>query len=162
MNEGGIIIEGAEQQGKSTFCDKLIKRLGIEVVHMHKNYGFVNGKFDYSTGYFYDIDRRSGPFIYDRSYVSELVYGKLFQRNNITPEIQANIEKRFIKLGYFLVVLELNQPWIIREETVTKEQNEKIKMIYREIYPTLTIDKFLINPTDEAVEYVAQQYKDRQ
>ena len=161
MNEGGIIIEGAEQQGKSTFCDKLIKRLGIEAVHMHKNYGFVNGKFDYSTGYFYDIDRRSGPFIYDRSYVSELVYGKLFQRNNITPEIQANIEKRFIKLGYFLVVLELNQPWIIREETVTKEQNEKIKMIYREIYPTLTIDKFLINPTDEAVEYVAQQYKDR-
>ena len=161
MNEGGIIIEGAEQQGKSTFCDKLIKILGIEAVHMHKNYGFVNGKFDYSTGYFYDIDRRSGPFIYDRSYVSELVYGKLFQRNNITPEIQANIEKRFIKLGYFLVVLELNQPWIIREETVTKEQNEKIKMIYREIYPTLTIDKFLINPTDEAVEYVAQQYKDR-
>ena len=79
MKTGGIIVEGAEQQGKSTFCDKLSKRLGVEIIHMHRGYGFVDGKFDYLTGYFYDIDRRPGPFIYDRSYVSELAYGKVFQ-----------------------------------------------------------------------------------
>jgi hypothetical protein len=158
---GGIIVEGAEQQGKTTFCDKLSKRLGIEVVHMHKGYGFVDGKFDYESGYFYDIDRRPGPFIYDRSYVSELAYGRVFDRKNITPKILRSIENRFTELGYFLVLLELNRPWIDRDETVTREQNELVKQAYREVFPGLKIDKFLINPTDEAVEFVAQQYEAR-
>jgi hypothetical protein len=157
IKTGGIIVEGAEQQGKSTFCEKLSKRLGIEVIHMHKGYGFVEGKFDYLTGYFYDIDRRPGPFIYDRSYVSELAYGKVFNRNNITPEILQGIEDRFRELDYLLILLELNRPWIEREETVTKEQNEKVKEAYRQIFPALKIDKFLINPTDEAVEFIAKQ-----
>lgn len=161
MKTGGIIVEGAEQQGKSTFCDKLAKRLGVEIIHMHKGYGFVDGKFDYLTGYFYDIDRRPGPFIYDRSYVSELAYGKVFQRNNITPDILQGIETRFHDLGYFLVLLELNLPWIDRDEMVTREQNEKVKAAYREVFPQLKIDKFLINPTDDAVEFVAKQYEAR-
>jgi len=161
MKTGGIIVEGAEQQGKSTFCDKLSKRLGVEIIHMHKGYGFVDGKFDYLTGYFYDIDRRPGPFIYDRSYVSELAYGKVFQRNNITPEILQGIESRFQDLGYFLVLLELNLPWIDRAETVTQEQNEKVKKAYREVFPQLKIDKFLINPSDDAVEFIAKQYEAR-
>lgn len=161
MKTGGIIVEGAEQQGKSTFCEKLSKRLGIEVIHMHKGYGFVDGKFNYLTGYFYDIDRRPGPFIYDRSYVSELAYGRVFDRKNITPMILRGIESRFQDLGYFLVMLELNKPWIDREETVTREQNEKVKEAYRQIFPELKIDKFLINPTDEAVEFVAKQYEVR-
>jgi hypothetical protein len=161
MKTGGIIVEGAEQQGKSTFCDKLSKRLDVEIIHMHKGYGFVDGKFDYLTGYFYDIDRRPGPFIYDRSYVSELAYGNVFQRNNITPEILRGIESRFQDLGYFLVLLELNLPWIDRAETVTKEQNEKVKIAYREVFPRLKIDKFMINPTDEAVEFIAKQYETR-
>jgi len=161
MKTGGIIIEGAEQQGKSTFCDKLTERLGIEVIHMHRGYGFVDGRFDYRSGYFYDIDRRPGPFIYDRSYVSEMVYGKLFDRKNITAEVQQDVEDRFRDLGYFLVLLELDIPWIDREETVTKEQNDKVKQLYREIYPSLRIDKFLINPTDEAIEFVVKQYEER-
>jgi hypothetical protein len=57
--------------------------------------------------------------------------------------------------------LELNLPWVDREETVTREQNEKVKEAYREIFPQLKIDKFLINPTDEAVEFVAKQYEVR-
>jgi hypothetical protein len=161
MKTGGIIVEGAEQQGKSTFCDKLSKRLDAEIIHMHRGYGFVDGKFDYLTGYFYDIDRRPGPFIYDRSYVSELAYGTVFQRNNITPEILQGIESRFQDLGYFLVLLELNLPWIDRAETVTKEQNEKVKIAYREVFPRLKIDKFMINPTDEAVEFIVKQYEIR-
>ena len=161
MKTGGIIVEGAEQQGKSTFCDKLFRRLGVEIIHMHKGYGFVDGKFDYLTGYFYDIDRRPGPFIYDRSYVSELAYGRVFQRRNIMPEILQGIESRFQDLGYFLVLLELNLPWIDRAETVTQEQNEKVKTAYREVFPQLKIDKFLINPTDDAVEFIAKQYEAR-
>ncbi len=161
MKTGGIIVEGAEQQGKSTFCQKLTDALGVEVVHMHKGYGFVDGRFDYVSGYFYDIDRRPGPFIYDRSYISELVYGRLFNRNNITVEIQDKIERRFNDLGYFAIVLELNRPWIERDETVTREQNEKVKELYREVFPTLKIDKFVIKPDDAALEFVIEQFRSR-
>ena len=158
---GGIIVEGAEQQGKSTFCERLNKVLGAELIHMHKGYGFVDGRFDYVSGYFYDIDRRTGPFIYDRSYISELVYGRLFNRNNITSEIQSRIELRFKELDYFAVILELNRPWIDREETVTQEQNEKVKGLYREVYPTLLIDKFVIKPDDEGLEFIVNQFRSR-
>ena len=161
MKTGGIIIEGAEQQGKSTFCRKLNEKLGIEVIHMHKGYGFIDSRFDYESGYFFDIDRRPGPFIYDRSYMSELTYGKVFKRDNITPEIQARVEDRFRELGYFLVLLELNNPWIHREETVTREQNERIKEAYREVYPTLKIDKFIINPSTDALNFIIEEYRRR-
>lgn len=157
MKTGGIIIEGAEQQGKSTFCSKLTKRLGLEVVH----FGPAAPDFDYFSGYFVDIDSRPGPFLFDRSYVSELAYGRVFGRKNITPEIQSRIEAKLQDLGYFVVLLELNRPWIDREETVTREQNELVKQAYRKVYPTLSVDKFLLQPTDEAVEFVVEQYRSR-
>jgi thymidylate kinase len=157
MKTGGIIVEGGEQQGKTTFCDKLTKRLGIEVVH----FGPASPDFDYFSGYFVDIDTRGGPFIFDRSFVSELAYGKIFNRKNITPEILKKVQDRFTDLGYFLVLLELNRPWIDRAETVTKEQNERVKQAYREIFPTLSMDKFVIEPSDESVEFVAKQYEIR-
>lgn len=157
MKTGGIIVEGAEQQGKTTFCKKLQERLGIEVIH----YGPASKDYDYFNGYFVDIDQRGGPFIFDRSYISELSYGKVFSRNNITAEIKNKIEKKFSDLGYFMILLELNRPWISREETVTKEQNEKVKLAYREIYSTLNIDKFVIKPNEQNLEFVISEYNKR-
>lgn len=157
MKTGGIIVEGAEQQGKTTFCKKLQERLGIEVIH----YGPASKDYDYFNGYFVDIDQRGGPFIFDRSYISELSYGKVFSRNNITLEIKNKIERKFSDLGYFMILLELNRPWISREETVTKEQNEKVKLAYREVYSDLNIDKFVIKPNEQALEFVISEYNKR-
>ena len=42
-----------------------------------------------------------------------------------------------------------------------KLHDELVKS-YEEIFPKLKIDKFLINPTDDAVEFVAKQYEARQ
>jgi thymidylate kinase len=154
---GGIIIEGAEQQGKSTFCKKLVDRLGLEVVH----FGPPTKDFDFFGGYFKDIEERGGPFIFDRSYVSELAYGKVFSRNRINIELQERIENRFKDLGYFLVLLELNLPWVDRFETVTKEQNEKVKLAYRDVFATLKIDKFTITPNDSSLEMVVAEHKKR-
>lgn len=157
MKRGGIIIEGAEQQGKSTFCKKLVERLGIEVVHL----GPPPPDFHFFHGYFKDIDERGGPFIFDRSYMSELAYGRVFSRNRITPVTQSKIEDRFNELGYFLVLLELNLPWVDRFETVTKEQNELVKIAYRDVFSTLTIDKFIITPDDSSLEMVISEYQKR-
>ncbi len=65
-------------------------------------------------------------------------------------------------MGYFIVLLELNRPWVDREEMITREQNESIKSLYREIYPTLGLDKFIIKPDDEGLEFVVKQFKERQ
>ena len=56
---GGIIIEGAEQQGKSTFCKKLVDRLGLEVVH----FGPPTKDFDFFGGYFKDIEERGSKHL---------------------------------------------------------------------------------------------------
>ncbi len=87
MMKGGIIVEGAEQQGKSTFCNRLKDILKIEVIHMDK----AGPNFDYFSGYFEDIERLKLPVIYDRSYISELVYGSYFGRNNINPDLKDRI-----------------------------------------------------------------------
>lgn len=158
MMKGGIIVEGAEQQGKSTFCNRLKDALGIEVIHMDK----ASPNFDYFSGYFEDIERLKCPIIYDRSYISELVYGRYFGRNNINTELKDRIESKFKDLGYFIVLLELNRPWVDREEMITREQNENIKSLYREIYHSLDLDKFIIKPDDEGLEFVVKQFKERQ
>lgn len=159
MKTGGIIVEGAEQQGKSTFCKALADRIGLEIIH----YGPASKDYDYFSGYFVDIDERGGPFIFDRSFVSELAYGKIFNRKNITPDILQRIEAKFAKLGYFVVLLELNNPWIDREETVTFEQNEQVKGSYRYVYDNvLGLDRFLLKPGPEALDTVVAEYLRRQ
>lgn len=157
MKSGGIIIEGAEQQGKSTFCKKLVDTLGIEVIH----FGPPSKDFDFFHGYFKDIDERGGPFIFDRSFLSELAYGKVFSRNRINFQLQEKIENKFKDLGYFVVLLELNLPWVDRFETVTEEQNERVKLAYRDVFSTLRLDKFLITPNEESFEMIVSEYKKR-
>jgi hypothetical protein len=157
LKTGGIIIEGAEQQGKSTFCKKLQERLGIEVIH----FGPPQKDFDYFSGYFVDIDKRPGPFLFDRSYVSELAYGQVFNRKNITHDIQNKIENKFNELGYFLVLLELNLPWINRDETVSREQNEKVKLAYKDVFSTIQLDKWTLRPDENSLEFVIKEFNKR-
>lgn len=149
MKTGGIIVEGAEQVGKSTFCEKLSKRLGLGLVHMHKDYGFVNGKFDYFKSYFHDIDRQSLPLVFDRHYVSELAYGKMFDRKNIDAKIKTSIETRLRDLGYIVVLLmPQNKQWIEREEMITHEQNNVVTQYYDDVYKGLRVTKIKVNAFD--------------
>lgn len=145
----GIIIEGAEQTGKSTLCRQLATKLGFELVHMHKDYGYVDGVFDYYSGYFYDIDRRPGNYVYDRSYVSELVYGSLFKRDNIDAQLQGKIERRFAELGYVFVLCHWDGDWIDREETVTQEQNRVVAATYDRVFETVSLPKLRLCPRRE-------------
>ena len=143
----GIIVDGAEQTGKSTFCRRLAEKLGYELVHMHKGYGFVDGVFDYVSGYFYDIDRNPDlSFVYDRNYLSELAYGGMFERGNITPEVQARIEQRFAQLGYVVVLCHYDGGWIDREETITREQNELVAKHFESAYNSVTLPKIKVCP----------------
>lgn len=156
---GGIIIEGGEQQFKTSFCLELSKRLNLPIVHYTRNYGSNNeGEFDYANGYFIDIDRYKTGIIFDRNYVSELVYGKYFNRNNITNDIKNKIESEFNKLNYFLVLLQREQfNWINRDEYISEKQNYKIIELYNEVFNLLKIEKYKIDPSNFAssIELVA-------
>ena len=148
---GGIIVEGAEQVGKSTFCERLSSALHLPLVHMHKEYGFIDGRFDYFHSYFVDIEKTSTPLVFDRFYISELVYGSFFNRSNITPQIHAKIEKRLRDLGYLVVLLTHEKnAWIDREEMITCEQNEQIAQSFNDTFETLRVPKMKINARDSS------------
>ena len=146
----GVIVEGAEQSGKSTLCDRIAKETGLKIIHMHKRYGFVDDKFDYFASYFYDIDRSPIGYVFDRSYLSEIAYGEYFQRGNITPEIRHKIENKFRKLGYLLVLCRRDAEWLDRDETVTREQNEAIKRLFEQAFDKAHMFKVRLNPEDDS------------
>lgn len=151
MKTGGIIVEGAEQVGKSTFCDKLSKMLNLDLVHMHKNYGFVEGKFDYYKSYFHDVDKQDKPIVFDRHYVSELAYGRLFERKNIDVKIKDQIETKLRGLGYIVVLLTApSKQWLDREEMITREQNELVSQYFDDAYQELRVTKIKVNAFDAA------------
>lgn len=138
----GIIVEGAEQSGKSTLCRQLADRLGFKLVH----YGPAAPDFDYYSGYFENIEREPGDYIYDRSYPSELVYGSLFRRNNIDGRLQRLIETRFSELGYVFVLCHWDGDWIEREETVTQSQNRVVASTYDRVFESITLPKLRLCP----------------
>jgi thymidylate kinase len=157
----GIIVDGAEQQGKSTFTEKLSKLTNLPIIHMDKEYGFINGKFDYIESYFIDINKENGV-IFDRHFISEICYGKLFNRNNITKEIIKENECRLNKLNYIYIILEMKEKeWIEREEYIDESQNNKIKQYFRELYESSNINnKFYIDPrNDNAIEFIFNKWK---
>ena len=158
---GGIIVEGAEQVGKSTFCKKLSDALGLSTVHMHKEYGFINGKFDYCNSYFIDIEAGDQPLIFDRFYVSEIAYGRMFNRNNITETIQGKIERRLRELGYIVILLSSpNREWIERDEMISRVQNIKISNYFDEAFGDLRVAKMKLNAFDhDSIEQAVQMYR---
>ena len=147
---GGIIIDGAEQQGKSTLCKKLASILNYPVVHFPP----PPDDFDFFDDYFKAINECKSPIIFDRSYTSELVYGSYFDRCHIDIDRQFDIESKFLGLGYMFVLSELNIPWIDREETVNKQQNKEIKKLYREVYNTISLPKIVVTPDHRGVKQI--------
>lgn len=145
----GIILDGAEQQGKSTLAAKLSKLLGYPIRHFDK----PPKNFDFWEDYFIEAESNC-PWLLDRCFTSELVYGKYFNRNRISDEHKARLEKRFTSLNYMFVLCELNNDWIDRDETVTKEQNIEIKKLYRDMYNNLNMPKIIVRPDENGIKQI--------
>ena len=152
---GGIIIDGAEQQGKSTLSKKLASILNYPIAH----FGPPPEGFDFFEDYFDPIQKYNKPVIFDRSYTSELVYGTYFDRCHIDVDRQFDIESRFMELGYIFILSELNIPWIDREETVNKQQNKEIKKLYRDVYNTISIPKMIVTPDPSGIKKVLDLHR---
>ena len=67
-----IILEGCEGTGKTTLAKKLIERYGLDYVHITNK--------DPNDYMFYKQTLRKEDVIYDRHFIGEMIYPKVFSR----------------------------------------------------------------------------------
>ena len=144
---GGIIVEGSDQQGKSVFCEKLSRELGYEVHHFSRP---KNPGIDYYEEYTAPAVNSSKPLIFDRSYVSEIVYGEVTRgASRVTPEIKDRIEQTLNDCNYVLIYLKReNFEFEDREEMFTRDEMARVMKKYDEVYPTINLPKIQLDAFD--------------
>jgi nicotinamide riboside kinase len=136
-----IIVEGADQQGKSTLCKLLSEELGWKVIH----YGKPNADFDFTTGY-----KLPENTISDRNFLSEIVYSKVVDRiPRAAMMLQCNIHKHDDTL---LILLDREEHFKFdsnRSEDYDQGQILKAIGLYRKEFGRLNMEKMKLNPNSE-------------
>ena len=140
MKLGSIILCGSDQAGKSYVADLLHKEFGYPVYH----FSAPKPGADFRLEYIQPMLETEEPFIFDRSYVSEIVYGDLFRGGSgVTPEIQKYIENFLNSRNCILVYMRRNDEdykWIDREgEMYGEDKNLLIRAKYDEVINTIKI-----------------------
>jgi cytidylate kinase len=153
-----IIIDGAEQQGKSTFVKNLSKELNIKNIF---HFGIPDKNFNFIESYFNNFIPNE-TIICDRHYMSELCYGKLKNRNNINNQLITELENRLNKLNIIYVIVEMNKQWINRKEYINESENETIKQYFRYFFNKSNLkNKLFLNPLDSSsLNIISQKYKE--
>lgn len=156
---GGIILEGADQSGKSYVAQLLCDRLGFTYHH----FTAPEGTPDFRLEYIQPILQNDQPYVFDRSYVSEMVYGAVHRGGSgITPEIKEYIEEFLNARHYILVYMEREpgRDWVEREEMYSKKSNKDVIDEYERIYPTIGIPKMRANSYDpDVIDKIVEFYK---
>lgn len=126
MKINSIIVEGADQQGKSTFCRFLSGLLGWRIVH----YGVPNEIFDFDKDYLLEKGE-----IADRNFISEVVYSQIRgEKHRLKKDIWYMLG-RFVERGTLVVILNrTNWHFEDREEEYEFDQIVKAKALYNEFF----------------------------
>lgn len=150
-------MEGGDQAGKSFVCDVLKDRLGYPVHH----FSAPTEKTDFRLEYVQPIIQSDTPIIFDRSYMSEMVYGPIARGvSGITPEIKKYVEDVLRSYNYVLVYLR-NENWkyVDREgemytQEIIKKTREEYENVYREIgIPKMKDDSFSAGCIDRILAF---------
>ena len=157
---GGIIVEGADQMGKTTFCSNLAKELNMGVIH----YAPPKPGTDFFHEYTQHVIGSTRPIIFDRNYMSEMVYGPLFRgASGVTPEIKKRIEDVYNQRNYCLILLNRKEyKWENRPEMYTQEQNDQVIHAFLKVFNTIKLTKLLIDAFDsDAIERAVNFWKQK-
>lgn len=131
-----IIIEGADQQGKTTLCNLLQEKLGWCVMHFGKPYE----GFDFIADYALLEDTIS-----DRNFLSEVVYSRVQGRiSRAQPTLLCNLFKDTL-----LILLDREDDFVFdgsRSEAYSQEDIEKAIGFYRDEFMKLKMEKMRLNP----------------
>lgn len=144
----GFIIEGADQQGKTTLVDSVFKDF--------KSFKFnaPDDNFDFYQDYINPFIK-DGCVIYDRSFISEVVYRRVLGKEIRITNLSGLIDF-FNKNGFvFLFLQRSNYKWNNREELFNEELNRKFIIEYNNLFNEINCEKYLIDPcNNEDIDFV--------
>lgn len=148
-----IIVEGADQQGKTTLCRILSDRLGWEVKHFGKPANDFNFIADYV------IPENT---ISDRNFLSEVIYSRI---NNSKCRAQFMLLNNIFKNNDTLLILCDREGYFVfdtkRYEDYSYEAIQMAINLYRQTYELVSFDKLIVNPNHDnfagTVEHIIAQ-----
>lgn len=157
---GSVCLEGSDQSGKSYVAELLHKEFGYPIHH----FSAPKPDTDFRLEYIEPMLKSDKPFIFDRSYVSEIVYGDLYRGGSgVTPDVKEYIE-HFLNLRNCVLVY-LKRPdekykWIEREgEMYGEEKNAQIRAKYDEVIKTVGIPYIVADSYDsDLLDKIKQLY----
>lgn len=137
----GYIIEGADQQGKTTVVNWFVKEGSLPSY----KFGVPDNNFDFFEDYIKPF--KDGYKVYDRSFISEIVYSSIIPGRKSRVIRLEELVDYFKKEGFIFIFLErYNHKWIDREEEFDRSYSDKLKLQYREVFESLMCEKYYIDP----------------
>jgi len=146
MQNTGIILEGADQSGKSTLAEKISKLTGHNVIH----YDPPQDVTDFYTEYTKFL-LPGNKAIVDRNYMSEMVYGKMIRNGSgVTELIKKQIETSLYNQNYVLVLCHRKDfgEWNFdtRKELFNRSQIMEVRSEYLLQFNNIALPKITIDP----------------
>jgi thymidylate kinase len=139
-----IIVEGADQQGKTTLVNYLSEKLKWNIIHFRKpaeNFDFVSG---------YMIPEKT---ISDRNFLSEIVYSQVCERKSrASMELLSNV---FRTRDTLLIVLDREDSFIFdksRKEDYVESDIYFAIDLYKKEFKKVNMEKMILNPNCEDFE----------
>ena len=119
-----LMIEGVDRVGKSTFIKRLKKVLPLDSLHFTKN--------DPRNYLFYSQTMLKNNIIFDRHFISEYVYSKVFNRPTTLTSVQFNkLMQQAQDLNVKIIILhEENR---ILEKRMSSEEDLKVVENFKSI-----------------------------
>lgn len=139
-----IIVEGADQQGKSELCKKLSSLTGWSIKH----YGMPPNGFDFNDDYIL-----GNGIIYDRNFLSEMVYSRV-RGQSMRIKDPHELQYRFIANRTLLILCDRDLHYKFdggRDEEYKKAEILNARSWYRELYVTLIMSKMKFNPNTDRI-----------
>lgn len=140
----GYIIEGADQQGKTTVVNRFVKEGSLPSY----KFGIPDSNFDFFEDYIkpFKDDYR----VYDRSFVSEMVYSSVIPGRKCRVSRYEELVDYFRKEKFVFIFLERgNHEWIDREEEFDRSYSQKLKYEYRKVFEKIKCEKYFLDPENE-------------
>ncbi|MGX9225931.1 AAA family ATPase [Streptomyces albus] len=134
-----LVLEGPDGVGKSTLAERLSAQHGFQVIHSPR----TPDHLDLATRYREILDR-TGRILFDRCFVSELVYGPLHRgRSRITWSDALDLAERVIDRAGLFVHLTAAPP-VIRQRLLDRdgeaaglEEVAALVTAYQRVFSTL-------------------------
>jgi len=160
-NQVVLIFEGADGCGKTNISQSLSQLIGVPYFKNKDEWRFFENDptyfvnaLTYGDPYFLSyLEQTGASVILDRSYPSEWVYSRVFNRETNHSALEM-IDKRYAALGTKLIIPYRTDYSKVIDQfgAVTPEKLREIDQEYRKFAEWTKCDKFFVNVDDEVLD----------